>query len=399
MPYDQANRRRGAPSRETVVVGVGGTLGVDLPSVGLGMPTRDAALSEHETELVTALRPAHLRADLHLAAPDWRTVLERACSSAISTATGLELALYVGPDPEGELEALTAALPVLQARVVRFVVLREGRRAVDPSLVQLARRSLATAAPKAFFAGGSARADVGRAPDALEGDDLDAVVCSLAATMDPDDGRSPMETAVAHGEAVRSLQELRPGRPVVVTPVTMGGRPHDEAAASPSEAGPRLWSLSGAAWTLASLASLARAGAQSITYLEASGPRGLLSEEGAASRPGTVSPLYHVLADVLEWDFGQVGESESSAPLDVAVLCAHTLDGQRILLANLTNEPRRCSVGRLSGQVRVRTLDDSSVVTACHDPARFRAQSRQRQTRDGALELELGPYAYVRVNV
>ena len=400
MPYDQGNRRRGARSQETVVVEVGGTLGVDLPSVGLGVPTHDTPLSEHETNLITALRPAHLRADLHLAATDWRSVLDRACSRAISTATGLELALFLGPDPEGELKALAAALPVMQARVVRFLV-----PAVDPNVVRLAKGSLAALAPKASFVGGTAGSDVGREADVSAGDRFDAVACSLSETTDADGGRSLMEPAVEHGEAVRSLQELCPGLPVVVGRVTMARRPLDGAAGSPSEVDPRLWSLFGAAWTLASLVSLARAGASSVTYFETTGPRRVLTEEGVdpgvvVSRPGTVLPLYHVLADVLEWDFGQVGESRSSAPLDVAVLCAHTLDGQRILMANLTNEPRRCSVGRLSaGQVRVRTLDDSSVVTACDDPARFRAQSRQKRTREGALELELAPYAYVRVDV
>jgi len=406
----ERNRRRSTSPHQTVVAEVGGTLGFDLPRVGLGMASHGEALSERETDLITALRPSHLRADLHLATAGWRSMLDHGAETSRSTATGLELALFLGSDPKAELEALAAALPLAQARIVRVLVLQDGRPVVDPSVVRMAKGSLAARAPEAPFAGGTDGELAAFDRDPRAGDDLDAVAYSICASAHVEDGLSVMETASAHGDTVRSAQALCAGLPVVVSPVTIRPRDRrfglrDGVSGSSNEVDPRQSSLFGAAWTLASFASLAQAGASSVTYFETTGWRGVMEQEGAAqppaftSRPGGVFPLYHVLADVREWEFGQVGESRSSAPLDLTVLCAHTLDGPRILLANLTPEPRRCRLGPLSAaQVAVRFLDESHVVSACDDPENFRGRYAKRRTRAGTLELELAPFAFVRVN-
>jgi hypothetical protein len=366
-------------------VQVGRSLGLDLPSVGVGMAGHGERLSERETELITALRPGHLRADLQLDTDEWQAALDRAADASRSTATGLELALFLGAHPEAELEALASALPLAQARIVRVLLFRDDRPVVDPGLVRLVKDALVDCAPGAPFAGGPAArlATPDRVP--LSREDLDAVVCSISSAEPAGDSVWAMEKASAHGDAVRAAQAVCPGVPAVVGPVT-------------SVPGERHSSIPGAAWTLASLASLAHAGASSVSYFETTGPAGVMERDGG-SRPGAVFPVYHVLADIQEWEYGQVGESRSSASVDVAVLCAHTLDGPRILLANLTSEPRRCTVGPLSAaQVAVRVLDESSVDSACDDPARFRGRYAKRRTREGALELELAPFAFVRLN-
>ena len=370
MPYDEKSRG----DSEDLIVQVGPSLGIDLPSVGLGLPGHGEALSESETELITALRPGHLRAHLHLATPDWRSALDRAASTSRSTASALELALFLGPEPDAELAALAAALPLAQARVARIVALQDGQPAVDPAVGRAVKGALAAWAPGAPVADGATH------------DPLDAVVCPLSTTEPAAEGASVMEAARAHGDAVRSVQALCPGVPVVVGPVTFRA-----GTAQPS-------SLSGVGWTLASVASLAHAGASSVTYFETTGPSGVMERRGA-SGPGRVLPLYHVLADVQEWEYGQVGDSRSSAPQVLAVLCAHTLDGPRILLANLTPEARRCTVGPLPGaQVAVRALDESTADAAREDPRRFRNDYAKRRTREGSLELELAPFAFVRMN-
>jgi hypothetical protein len=361
---------------EPIVVEVGPTLGLDLPSVGLGLARGDGPPSDRETELLTALRPAHLRVDLDLARDDWQHELTRAAATARSAATGLELALALGSDPEAGLEALASALPLAQARIVRILGFEGDRPMVEPSLVRLVRATLAPCAPGAPVAGDTD----GRAEPfdrhAVPPDEVDAVVRAIAS--EPGDGVSPLESAGRHGDTVRAAQALRPGVPVAVGPVTM-----------PGDAPQR----SGAAWTLASLASLARAGAASVTYLETTGPSGVLGPG-----PGSVSSPYHVLADVQEWDYGQVGESRTSTS-SLAVLRAHTLDGPRILLANLTAEPRRCSIGPVAGEeVAVRVLDESTAASASDEPERFRSGYALQPTRGEALELELGPYAFARVD-
>ena len=72
----------------------------------------------------------------------------------------------------------------------------------------------------------------------------------------------------------------------------------------------------------------------------------------------------------------------------------------RVLVAN--HGPRTRAVhlsGLPAGGVGVRMLDETSAELAMDDPVGFRAAvDVARETPGGALELELGPYAVVRID-
>ena len=77
--------------------------------------------------------------------------------------------------------------------------------------------------------------------------------------------------------------------------------------------------LYGAAWTAGSLKYVAEAGASSVTYYETTGWRGVLERAGGSQLPdafrsvaGEVFPLYHPLADAIEWEGAEVLACTSS---------------------------------------------------------------------------------------
>src|SRR5207302_10301838 len=115
------------------------------------------------------------------------------------------------------------------------------------------------------------------------------------------------------------------------------------------------------------------------------------------SLPGMAFPLFHVLADLCERRDGEVVAARSSAPLAVEALALRTGGCVVLLAANLSPAPQRCRiVGFPAGIGTVRRLDEDSFVRAATEPAFFRAGT---EPVDAADELELGPYAYVRIDV
>src|SRR5207249_4424773 len=119
-----------------------------------------------------------------------------------------------------------------------------------------------------------------------------------------------------------------------------------------------------------------------------------------AFAPGVVFPMYHVFADLSECRGGRVLACRSSEPLATIGLAMSARAGLRLLAANLTEEAREVTVeGLPQGEVAIRRLDHDSVVTAMRESERFRDHQGVLETRGGSLDLELNPYAVVRLDM
>ena len=158
-------------------------------------------------------------------------------------------------------------------------------------------------------------------------------------------------------------------------------------------------SLFGAGWTLGSIAAMAAGGAESATYYETTGWRGVMeSEQGSPvpgkfmSRPGGLYPLYYVFAAIGPFAGGQVLTSHATDGLHVAGLALEKDGSRRVLLANLTPVAQQVEVGGLSGKMQVRCLDETNAEAAMLDPAVIDLAAWQ--VDDGErLTLDLLPYA------
>src|SRR3989442_2632 len=224
-----------------------------------------------------------------------------------------------------------------------------------------------------------------------------------------------------HGARARRLR--RPGRrrarrpsghpPLRVRPGRAGARLSQGRAdlergpgELPSQVDRRQPSLLAAVWTLVSAKHLAEAGAASVTYFETTGWRGVMeTDEGTGlpdrfcSRPGTVFPVYHVLADLCELAGAEVLEAKSSEPLAVEALAVRQGDRLVVLAANLSPGPRRCRITALQvHSVAVRRLDEESFAAACSDAASLRSGGRELGVVGGELELELEPFSVLHLD-
>jgi hypothetical protein len=399
-------------AEEAVRIELGSILGT-LPELGLVQSSHGGRLSRRETELLRALASDHLRVELELDG-DWRAELERGIETAGALDCRLELAVFVGERAE-PLAELAAALEGSAVPVARVLVFRAGEHSTPAEVVRDVREQLAPAVGGAPFAGGSNAlfTEVNRTnPDPQA---VDGIAYAVNATVHAEDDTSVMETPAMHGETVRSARAFSGGLPAHVGPVTFnqrfnpvatGPEPEPPPGELPPQVDARQCTLLGAAWTLASVKSLAEAGAGSATYFETTGWRGVVeTEAGSAdadrfpSQPGAVFPLYHVLADLGESKGWQVLASTSTRPLAVAALALRNEGAVRVLVANLTGAEHRAVVAGLpDGPVSLRVLDEETAVEARDVPAAFRARRESADQAGGELALTLRPYAVVRID-
>jgi hypothetical protein len=401
------------------VIEVGDATTRRLPAIGLGQGSHGRALTEAEARRIRALRPSHLRVDLEVSTGPAGRDLERAAVDARAVGAELELAISANDDSAGALADLAGRLASLEAGVARVLVYQatSGYSAVaectPASVVNLVRAALEPVTGQVVFAGGTNQnfSEVNR--DRPTDPTVTGLCFSTSPTVHAADDISVMENVAGQGEVVRMARAIGGDRAICVSPVTLATRfgPYPDGPAEPGGLPPavdvRQASLLGAAWTAGALASLADAGASSVTLFETTGWRGAIETDAGnpmpdrfPSSPGDVFPLYHVLCDLGEWRDGVLIRAVSSDPQRAVSLVIGTPDGRRhALVANLTTDPVQVALtGLPNGPARLRLLDLAKAPAAIHDPDAFRDAGSQADVADGRMTLDLGPYAVARID-
>ena len=220
--------------------------------------------------------------------------------------------------------------------------------------------------------------------------------------MHANDDDTLVESLAGQAETVRTARSFAADAAIAVSPITFKPRANLVALAAgmpmkPAPTDPRQGSLLGAGWTAISFKYLAESGADSVTYFETAGPRGIVTDTAASS----VFPVYHVLADIGEFAGGEVIRCTSSCPLRAdAVLLA--LGHHRCLLTASFMAVTQTIV--LQGefgilQATVRTLDEANAGDPIFEPEHYRADPGCRAyAAPGELRLQMRPYALARID-
>lgn len=251
-----------------------------------------------------------------------------------------------------------------------------------------------------------------RPPTAL----LDFITNTTSPIVHAADDRSVMETLAALPWQIETAREFAGGMPHRVGPSGIGARdnPHgatysdnpDNQRICLAKMDPRQRGLFSAAWTLAYVATLAKAGVDRISMAAPAGPLGVIYRRADYAQPcfdalsakegAAVYPVFHVLAALNCASGARLLEASSSQPDKTAVL-AWEKDGERwILMANLTAAERRIRLAAPGGPCSVSILDAAHFVEATTDAQGFRARA------DGLAEsgeLRLDAYAVACVHV
>jgi len=314
----------------SVVLELGAATGRGLPAIGLRFSGTPA--ESEELELLQTARPAHLRSDVHLARDGWPDELGRAGSEALRIGCPVELAIFLADNPERELAALAAELPAFPAAIARVIVLHESEEATRPIWLAAARGQLGPVLPNASFFGGTSANfnELNRNRECVS--DADGVAYPLNPQVHAFDDLSLMENIAGQPEAIRTLRTFA-SLPAAVSPIAL--------RLPSSLTDPRHSTQFAAAWTLASVAALSRGGADSLTYFETTGPRGIVD--------GGPYPVHGVFAGLGAWSEGELVALQVSDELAVAGLACQIGEMTALALANLTHEPREVEVRSADG--------------------------------------------------
>lgn len=411
-PLTKITRRR----RADVAVQVDQSRPKKLPQIGLGMSSVAPSLNLKEQRRLKLLKPAHLRADLKLFDPGFENVLERAAYQAQSLGAGLELAVHLGSTPEAELSKLVQALQLRRVRVLHYLIFHRDEKSTTGRWMALARKSLAVVDPKARLASGTDAyfTELNRGHPPVEASDL--VTYSINPQVHAFDNLSLIETLEMQKATLESARRFCGSLPLVVSPVTLKprfnpnatGEPVTREGELPEPVDARQPSLFAAGWTLGSVKYLAEGGASFVTFYETIGWRGVMeTEQGPPlpakfpSKPGMVFPLFHVLASVNEFAGGEVLPSVSNSKLEVEAMALRSGARRRLLVANLSPEPKVVHVERhgLGPVVRLKMLDEHSAAEAIESAERWRAdRGRLLETGGDTVQLALLPYAVAQLD-
>jgi D-apionolactonase len=411
----------------TATVTVGGEIGHAVPPIGLRCTVPGARLSDRARATLRAIGPAHLRVDVHLAVQSAAADLAAAADRARDLGCGLELAVFLPARDDVAavkvaLATLRAALAATKPPLARVLAFSEAEQSSSPETV--------TAVQEALAAAGGAGIPVVAGTN-IYFNELNrhrlppGTAAGLAWSVNPQihafDDLSLMENLQAQPDTIATARSFAPGTGLYVTPITL--RPRFNAVAVTEEVFPdgglpwqvdvRQPSLFAAAWTLGSVAALATAGADGLTYYDTAGPAGVIESTAGSpnpaeffSRPDTPYPLAVVLADACGLAGGQVLALSGVDPRCIGALAVdHSAGTITVLLANLTAVARDVRV-RLPGAasaaartVRLRVLDEHAFAAAATEFERFLTAAVEVPSTEGAVTVALNPYAVARLDV
>lgn len=388
-----------------------------LPRLGLCLPKGyQTTLSEVERKRLQALRLSHLRFDLNLSESDFENSLQQAADAANQIGAPLELALFLTDSAEEELKKLVAALSRIKVSIRSVLIFHQSETSTSGQWIELAKTHLRPLLPGARYTSGTNNyfTEINRERPPVKS--LDAICYSLNPQVHSVDHTSVMENLAAQTATALSARQFAEGKDVAITPITLKPRfnPNDKTpgiTVLPSSVDVRQMSLFGAAWTLGSLRYVTEGEAASATYYETTGWRGVMESHSnppnaelfpslLPSLPGSVFPLYHVLADVCEYaSYELIPAQTDNHDLQVTGFKLKRNDDSRIMLANLTPETQHVRINALPETVRLKLLDETNVERAMIEPEAFRAETgEERNTKTGELTIELLPYAVARLD-
>jgi hypothetical protein len=306
-----------------------------LPKIGTARTTEGQPLNPAETEKLRKLRLSHIRADLHLGDPGWKEVYADEHRQHGKLDKTIQLALHFTHHFEDQLRSfldLYGTHPVPLSDVLLF----DGSLLSPYELLSKTIPPLRKYLPGIPLGGGTNAhfAELNRNPP--ERGLLDFITYSICPQVHAMDAMTVLENAMVQGDTVESARALC-SCPVRIGAVSLRQRFNavatEKAPESHPQTDPRQHSMLAAGWTLSSIRELALGGAESVTYFETAGPRGILDRE---REPGTDSPLFLLFEQVLSDPEVRVVPTRSSHPLEFDGLLLHGETGKKLLMSNHT---------------------------------------------------------------
>lgn len=347
---------------------------VPLPQIGTSRSTEVQELTDEDIRRIRKVGFEHYRVDVKLFEEGWKDGLPSAGKEAVELGLALEIALHM--PSEYEPDVLHECIDVIvQSGVTVYAILlfQQGTKVAPKELFGRVLPAFRENFPGAKIGGGTDAYFTELNRNYSSSEAIDFLSFSINPQVHAFDNASLVETLEAQGFVVSSAKVLAEGKAVHISPVTLKPRfnpdatdpeKDHEAGQLPAQVDVRQRSLFGAGWTVGSIKYLAEAGAESITYFETAGRKGLFMS--ANSRPfedafpadkGEVFPVYAVLKELLDFAGAEVVKSKSNKPLHFDGLVLKKGEVSKIFLANFRDRNIEVVLPAVTGQVKMKVLN------------------------------------------
>ncbi len=339
---------------------------IKMPAIGIGRSTRKISIQPEEILLFKHLVFDHYRFDIYLFDKCWRQTANIAVQEAIQLGYGLEMALFFDENFHTQLEDFIRWVKTGISNIARIIIFHKSISSTPNELLEVVVSKLRKTVPEISIGGGTNAnfAQVNRARPAM--DLVDFIAFSIHPQEHAFDNLTLIENLEAQKYAVESAKQISVGKPVVISPVSLRRRFNanienfespSNGTIFPSQVDKRQMSLFGALWTMGSIKYLFESGAESVTWFETLGERGLMQGQIPAqwpgefkSVPGMIFPAWHVFDFLLKHKYYRVVTSISSHPLLVEILAMANEKNLALLLTNFTSSPIKATIKGLRGK-------------------------------------------------
>ncbi len=345
---------------------------VRLPEVGICQSGRPFPLSNAEKKQLRALHFDNYRIDLLLFDPNWQKKAENGFHDSYDLGWPVMFALIFADNYRDQLNDFIKWYSWRKPSVRSVLIFHKDYPSTPEKmaleLIPLIREKI----PEARIGTGTNAnfAELNRNRPADTGNDF--ISFSVHPQEHASDNYTVTENLIAQKYLVQSAAQFAGNKGICVSPVTLTRRfnanvsffelPY-EGNLMPPQVDSRQLSLYGACWTTGSLKYLCESDAESVTFFETTGERGIIQGDRTSQWPdqfpstaGDVFPAYFVFRYLLANKDMNIVKSISSHP--GITECLALTDGKKVraLLVNLTGEPQIVRISCCSGLFRIRSL-------------------------------------------
>ena len=265
-----------------------------LPSIGICQTSRSNPLTSAEVKIIRAIRFDHYRVDLHLYMTGWQFKAERGSQEASDLGFRLELALFFDDNTKQQFNNFKDWYLRRRLPVESILLYHKSLPTVPDSLARDIIPVLRERNPDARIATGT-NANFAQLNRNRPGDTGNDSVCySIHPQEHASDNLTLVENLEAQAYSVLSANAFSGNKGIIISPVTIQRRfnannefieLHPLTKEAPPQIDSRQMSLFGACWTAISLKYLCEQRAESITYYETAGERGVFQGESDSVWP------------------------------------------------------------------------------------------------------------------
>ncbi|MBN2665486.1 MAG: hypothetical protein JXR67_03185 [Bacteroidales bacterium] len=354
-----------------------------IPSVGICRSSRSYPLTPNEIKLLRSAKFDHYRIDLHLCQSGWQFKAEEFFQEALDLGYRTEFALFFDDNVHQQINNFIDWYSRRHVPVANFLLYHRSCPSTPDILASEVIPLLRKINPDVKIATGTNAnfAELNRNRPGETGNDC--ICYSIHPQEHASDNLTLIENLESQFHSVRSARNIAGNKKIIISPINIQRRFNANTSfielpwkgtQMPPQVDSRMMSLFGASWTAGSLRCLCQAGADSITYYETAGERGIFQGDTDPSWPlqfpsekGMIFPVFHVFRFLLNNKHLSLVRCTSSRPLIAD--CLALSDGKQghLLLVNYTENKQKIKLECCSGLMRLRSLRSESYAEAADD--------------------------------